>query len=80
MRMTAGETPTRVDGQHSARRRRILRRLLTIYLVVYYAVIAGAVLTVWRSGLIAHLDWTWTLLVITLSIAFGVLLASLSRG
>jgi hypothetical protein len=57
-----------------------MRRVLIIYLVVYYLLLGGAVLTVWRSGLIEHLDLTWTFLAITFSVALGGLLALLSRG
>jgi hypothetical protein len=49
------------------------------YLVVYYVVIAGAAITIWRSGLIAHFGRTWTVLAITFSVALGALLAVLSR-
>jgi hypothetical protein len=59
--------------------RRIMRRLLIVYLVLYYAVIAGAVVTVWRSGLIAHFERTWTFLAIAVALALGGLLAVLSR-
>jgi hypothetical protein len=56
-----------------------MRRMLIIYLVLYYLVIAAAVMTVWRSGLITHFDRTWTLLAITFSVALGGVLAVLSR-
>jgi hypothetical protein len=55
-----------------------MRRLLALYLVAYYAVVAGAVVTLWRSGLIMHLDREWTLLAIGLSVALGGVLAALS--
>jgi hypothetical protein len=66
------------DGRRDARRR-FVRRLLTVYLVAYYLVIAGAVMTTWRSGLITHFDRTWTVLAVTVSVALGALLAALSR-
>ena len=56
-----------------------MRRLLIVYLVVYYGVIAGAVVTVWRSGLITHFDRSWTFLTIAFALALGGLLAVLSR-
>jgi hypothetical protein len=56
-----------------------MRRLMIVYLVVYYAIIAGAAVTVWRSGLISHFGGTWTLLAITVAVALGGLLAALSR-
>ena len=56
-----------------------MRRALIIYLVVYYVLVAGAVATLWRSGLIAHLDRGWTYAVIALAVASGGLLWALSR-
>jgi hypothetical protein len=56
-----------------------MRRVLTVYLVVYYLVITGAVVTIWRSGLITYLDRTWTVVAITFSVALGATLAVLSR-
>jgi hypothetical protein len=51
-----------------------VRRALTVYLVVYYLLIAGAVVTLWRSGLIAHLHRGWTYTSIAFAIASGALL------
>jgi hypothetical protein len=56
-----------------------MRRALTFYLVVYYLLITGAVVTIWRSGLLTSLDRTWTVVAITLSVALGAMLALLSR-
>ena len=56
-----------------------MRRALIIYLVLYSLLVAGAVATLWRSGLIAHLDRGWTYAVIALAVALGVLLWGLSR-
>jgi hypothetical protein len=56
-----------------------LRAALKIYLVVYFAIVAGAATTLWRSGLIEHLPRGWTVTVIVGAVALGVLLAALSR-
>jgi hypothetical protein len=56
-----------------------VRRALIIYLVLYYALIAGALVTAWRSGLLAHFDRAWTIVVIAVALILGVLLAALSR-
>jgi hypothetical protein len=56
-----------------------VRRALTIYLVLYYALIAGALVTAWRSGLLADFDPTWTIVAIAVALILGVLLAALSR-
>jgi hypothetical protein len=56
-----------------------VRRVFIVYLVFYYLLVAGAGMTVWRSGLITHLDRTWTFLVIGIAVALGVLLIVVSR-
>lgn len=56
-----------------------MRRALIAYLVVYYALVGGAVMTLWRSGVMAHLDRLWTYSTIALAIALGVLLWATSR-
>jgi len=56
-----------------------LRHALIAYLVLYYVLIAGAVATLWRSGLIEHLDRGWTLAAVACAVILGILLAWLSR-
>jgi hypothetical protein len=52
---------------------------LTAFLIAYYLLVAGAVATLWRSGLVEHLDRGWTLAAIVTALALGGLLARLSR-
>ena len=56
-----------------------MRRVLIVYLVVYYLLVAGAVATLWRSGVINHLHAGWTYLLIALAVALGALLWITSR-
>lgn len=56
-----------------------VRRSLTVYLVLYYALVAGAAATIWRSGLAAHLDRGWTIVAVVVALALGGILALLSR-
>jgi hypothetical protein len=56
-----------------------VRRALIIYLAVYFALVAGAVTTMWRSGLVMHFDRTWTIVAILFAVTLGGLLAALSR-
>jgi hypothetical protein len=56
-----------------------VRRLLIVYLVVYYLLVAGAVATLWRSGVIDHLQTGWTYSLIALALALGALLWVTSR-
>ena len=51
-----------------------MRHILTVYLILYFVVIATAAATLWRSGLIEHLDRGWTLSVIAGGVMLGVLL------
>jgi hypothetical protein len=74
--VTGDEPPVANDGRRQSRR---ASRLLIVYLVVYHALLAGAVVTMWRSGLIAYVDRTWTVVAIVLAVALGGLLALLSH-
>lgn len=56
-----------------------MRRLLIVYLVVYYLLVAGAVATLWRSGVIDHLHAGWTYSLIALALALGAVLWITSR-
>jgi hypothetical protein len=56
-----------------------VRPLVTVYLIGYYLLIAGAVATLWRSGLIDHLERGMTLAAIAAAILLGGMLALLSR-
>lgn len=56
-----------------------MRRVLIVYLVVYYLLVAGAVATLWRSGVIDHLHAGWTYSLIALALALGALLWVTSR-
>jgi hypothetical protein len=56
-----------------------VRRALIVYLVVYYLLLAGAVVTLWRSGLIEDLHRGWTYVAIAIGVVLGVLLWVSSR-
>ena len=56
-----------------------MRRALIVYLVLYYLLVAGAVATLWRSGVINHLHAVWTYSLIALALALGALLWITSR-
>jgi hypothetical protein len=50
-----------------------------LYLVVYYILVAGALATMWRSGILGHLDRAWTIMAVVVAVALGAILAVLSR-
>ena len=56
-----------------------MRRVLIVYLVVYYAVVAGAVVTLSRSGITTELPRRWTYPAIAIAVALGILLWATSR-
>ena len=56
-----------------------MRRVLVVYLVVYFALLLGAIMTLWRSGVIAHLHRGWTYSAIVIAVGLGVLLWATSR-
>ena len=55
--------------------RRLVRVLLRLYLLVYYSLIIGAVVTIWRSGLLEYLHGWWTVVTISGAVVLGALLA-----
>jgi hypothetical protein len=55
------------------------RLALVLYLAIYYVLVAGAVATLWRSGLIDDLHVGWTLAAVGLALSLGGLLAITSR-
>jgi hypothetical protein len=56
-----------------------VRRALIIYLLVYYLLLAGAAVTLWRSGLILHLPRGWTYSAMAIAVGLGALLWVASR-
>ena len=56
-----------------------MRRALMLYLFLYYLVLAGAAVTLWRSGLITHLPRGWTYSAIAAAVGLGLLLWVTSR-
>jgi hypothetical protein len=56
-----------------------MRIALMIYLLIYYLLLAGAAVTLWRSGLLTHLPRGWTVGAFTLAAALGIVLWLTSR-
>ena len=56
-----------------------MRRVLVVYLAVYFALLLGAIMTLWRSGVIVHLHRGWTYSAIVIAVGLGVLLWATSR-
>lgn len=54
--------------------------LLKSYLIVYFAVVACAVLALWQGNVLARLPIQWVVLVVAAAMVLGVLLAIVSRN
>lgn len=53
--------------------------ILRIYLVVYFAIVALALLALWQGRVLARLPGEWVALAVVAAIVLGVLLAVVSR-
>lgn len=56
------------------------RTFLRVYLTVYYVLLIGAGVTLWRSGLLGRVQTVWVVTVGMSAIGLGVLLWVVSRG
>jgi energy-converting hydrogenase Eha subunit G len=55
-------------------------RLVTIYLVGYFILLAGATWALWQSGMLQEIPDSWLALGAALAVALGILLAVASRS
>jgi len=49
-------------------------RPLHVYLVLYFAALFGAVLTLWQAGILARVPLAWTMASVLAAVALGVAL------
>ena len=54
--------------------------VLRIYLVVYFALVAAALLALWQGRVLVRLPVEWVALAIVAAVVLGVLLAVVSRN
>lgn len=54
-------------------------RFLIAYLVLYFASVIGAVVTLWRAGLVDEVGRPRVFMAIAIAVALGALLALVSR-
>ncbi len=54
--------------------------ILRIYLVVYFVVVAAALLALWQGRVLARLPAEWVALAVVGAVALGVLLGLISRN
>ena len=53
---------------------------LKLYLVVYFVLLFGAVLALWRADILSQIPGIWLALCAVVAIGLGVLLAALSSA
>jgi hypothetical protein len=58
---------------------RLRVRLITVYLTVYFVLLLGAALTLWRSRVLQRMPPSWLAWSALLAIGLGVVLALISR-
>jgi hypothetical protein len=50
-------------------------RFLTLYLVGYFLLLAGAVLALWQAGVLKDIPGVWLAIAAVVAIGFGIMLA-----
>ncbi len=50
-------------------------RFVSIYLIGYFILIAGAALALWRAGVLARISPSWIAIALLIAIGLGVMLA-----
>jgi hypothetical protein len=50
-------------------------RFVSIYLIGYFVLLAGAVLALWQAGILARLSPTWIAIGVLIAIGLGIMLA-----
>jgi hypothetical protein len=53
-------------------------RFLTIYLIGYFVLLAGAGLALWQSGILNHIPGVWLAIATLIAIGLGIMLAVVS--
>jgi hypothetical protein len=46
-----------------------------VYLIAYFALLAGAVLALWQGGVLAEIPLAWTAIGLIVAVGLGVILA-----
>ena len=54
-------------------------RFIHLYLIAYFALVAGAALALWQAGVLARVSGIWLVLSAIVVVGLGVLLAVSSR-
>ena len=77
MRTTGPEEPS--SGPDRPRRAGIFMRFVTIYLVAYFALVAGALFALWAGGALQQFPASWIVIGLMIAVGLGVMLALSAR-
>jgi len=50
-------------------------RFIHLFLIGYFVLVLGAVLALWKAGVLAHVSGTWVAIGIVIAVGLGIMLA-----
>jgi hypothetical protein len=50
-------------------------RFVHLFLIGYFALVLGAVLALWKAGVLAHVSGTWIAIGMVIAVGLGIMLA-----
>jgi hypothetical protein len=50
-------------------------RFIHLYLIGYFVLVAGAVLALWKAGVLAQVSMTWLAIGVLIALGLGIMLA-----
>jgi hypothetical protein len=50
-------------------------RFIHLYLIGYFVLVVGAVLALWKSGVLAHISGVWLAIGMIIALGLGIMLA-----
>jgi hypothetical protein len=50
-------------------------RFIHLFLVGYFVLVLGAVLALWKAGVLAHVSGTWVAIGVLIAVGLGIMLA-----
>ncbi len=67
---TIGHMPSAISHGANA-----LMRFIHLYLIGYFVLVVGAVLALWKAGVLAHVSGTWIAIGMVIVLGLGIMLA-----
>jgi hypothetical protein len=50
-------------------------RFIHLFLIGYFVLVVGAVLALWKAGVLAHVSSTWVAIGVLIAVGLGIMLA-----